>query len=588
MRGEARTRDEAHDSIEVSGVSVADSTTRRHFKCTTVTATSPTTSLRTSRLSAPIVTVLSIPASPGLSFVRKRNVEVQITIREGQGYVTGLPQDEDFMAALLKETSFRPAGFQYTKAFKRGKSDGRVKLFKHSKFPAGLLGRVSGVLRDANIPYALDIEQSAGQKPSIDVGLVGIESRPYQDEAVEKAILIPRGVIRAPTGSGKTAIGARIIAARAKWALVVVPTIDLLHQYRDFLEAHLVAGDSPMGAPISIGQLGDGVVDPQPITVATVRTAAKAMNVAYEKYEFGEYDDKDDTDVTPAKLRSWLEQIGTLIVDEAHILGAQTVYDLATKLPAPNKYGMSASPWRDDGADLMIEAATGPEIYRIETTELVDAGFLVPPIIQVVDTKGHWNPAAWGQTCANCGTTRWMTDKGPVKRCSCGAYDNWRSEFGDAYREEIVENPVRNQLVAEWVQRLDGPTLLLVKQIKHGKLLKDLIPNSRFLSGKDPGAERVEVYNQIRDENLQVVIATTIADLGLDIPALQNLVLAGGGKSSTRHLQRIGRVARPYPGKTVARVVDFDDGHVHKWFREQAKARRKIEKAEWGNTALWI
>lgn len=406
---------------------------------------------------------------------------MQITIREGQGYVTGLPQDEELAEKLMKETSFRPAGFQYTKAFRRGKSDGRVKLFKHSKFPAGLVGRIVGVLRDADVPYVLDVERSPVEKPDLwGAHLEDIESRIYQDEAVEKALLIPRGIIRAPTGSGKTAIGCRIIQARGKWALVVVPTIDLLHQYRDFLRDHLmyyVEGCEGPGFAMPIGQLGDGVVDPQPVTVATVRTAAKAMNVAYEKYEFAEYDDQDDTEVSPSKLKEWIENIGTLIVDEAHILGAQTVYDLATKLPAPNKYGMSASPWRDDGADLMIEAATGQEIYRIETAELVADGFLVPPIIQVINTKGHWNAHAWGQTCSSCGTTRWMTDKGPAKRCTCGN-TNWRSEFGDAYRVEIVENPVRNELVAKWAQHYEGATLVLVKQVKHGKLLEDLIPVS--------------------------------------------------------------------------------------------------------------
>jgi superfamily II DNA or RNA helicase len=368
-----------------------------------------------------------------------------------------------------------------------------------------------------------------------------------------------------------------------------VPTIDLLYQYKSFLEQHLEWGDGDWDkdAPVDVGQLGDGVVNPQPVTVATVRTAAAAMSVAYTKYEFGEYDDHDDTKVKPSELREWLGNIGTLLIDEAHILGAQTVYDIATKLTAPNKYGMSASPWRDDGADLMIEAATGPVISRISAKKLVDENYLVPPIIEVVSTDGWWTPAAWGQTCTHCGRMREMHARGPAAKCSCGN-SRWRSEFTDAYRAEIVENEIRNMRIAEIVNDLPGPTLVLVKQIKHGKLLEPLIPGCRFLSGKDPGVERVGVYDDIREGRLRVIVATTIADMGLDVPALRNLVLAGGGKSSTRHLQRIGRVARPYPGKTHARVIDFDDSHVHRWFKDHAKARRKIEHAEWGNAALWV
>jgi len=219
-------------------------------------------------------------------------VTTQITIRESQGYLTGAPSEA--LEDLIEATSFRPVGYQYTTLFKRGKSDGRVKLLKHSKFPAGLLGRVTDTLKRLDIPYTLDVEQGLGAKPDIALRVVGIESRPYQDDVVEKALLNPRGVIRAPTGSGKTAMGARIIVARGKYALVVVPTIDLLHQYRRFLDTHLRYAGRDDWSDIEIGQLGDGVVDPQPVTVATVRTAAKAVGVAYESYEYAEYDDKDD------------------------------------------------------------------------------------------------------------------------------------------------------------------------------------------------------------------------------------------------------------------------------------------------------
>lgn len=513
---------------------------------------------------------------------------VTISVRDSQGYISGLTPE--IQEAIDEATSFRPSGFQFTRAYQLGRTDGRVRLLKHSKFPAGLVGRIIDTLKDKGVPYELEVENANVVKPNLHVECIGIQSRPYQDNAVENALLNPRGIIRAPTGSGKTAIGTRIIQGRGKYALVVVPTIDLLWQYKSFLQQHLlgVADDGKAKGPIKIGQLGDGVVDPQPITVATVRTAAKAVGADYVKYEFAEYDDKEkETSVSPSQMREWVNGIGTLIVDEAHILGAKTVYDVTNKVPAPNKYGMSASPWRDDGADLMIEAATGKPIYRINTKELVDDGYLVAPIIQVMDTKGWWTPASWGQTCQRCGTTRRMTAKGPAKTCDCGS-SQWRSEFQDAYREEIVENVVRNAKIAEIVNACQEPTLVLVKQIKHGNLLKPMIPGCVFLSGSDSGEKRDEVYQQIRDGELNVVIASTIADLGLDVPALTHLVLAGGGKSSTRHLQRIGRVARPYPGKTFARVVDFDDSHVHKWFRSHAKARRKIEVAEWRDSAIWI
>lgn len=516
---------------------------------------------------------------------------VQIVVREAQAYVSGVPQDA--MSALRRATSFRPEGYQYTWAFKNGKTDGRVHLLKHSKMPTGLLGRVTGLLDQRKVPYELHFEQPEYEKPALDVGIHGVQERDYQSDAIERAMLNPRGVIRIPTGGGKSAVIARLIHARRMHSLVIVPTIDLLHQQVRFLEEHLRYPNDGLGAtvdePVTIGQLGDGVVDPRPITVATIKTAAKAFDVAYTKYVPGEYDDKErDTDVSRRKLRDWIERIGLLAIDECHLVAADTLFGIATGLPAPYKYGLSASPWRDDGADLMIEAATGPVIYRIGVEPLVEQGFLVPPMIRVVDTKGWWEPASWGSRCGKCKRQRPIGPGGPARRCQCGS-DNWRSEYTDAYREEIVENPIRNQRIADMVNDdLKGPTLVLVKQIKHGNALAKLIPGARFLSGKDPGQERAQAFDDIRDGGLRVLISTSLADMGLDLPILRNLVIAGGGKSSTRHLQRIGRIVRPYEGKSFATVVRFDDGHVHKWFANHEQACTKIEEEEWSNVAVWL
>lgn len=486
------------------------------------------------------------------------NRVAEVRIQNEQGYLIDVPPDS--MEAIQKATRYRPEGFQFSPAFnvyvgsgerRRRKWDGWVKLVKHSKFPSGLLETICEVLKNENVPYTVSIERPA-EAAKVPIFPIGVEQRGYQRDAVEQTLLNPRGVIKAPTGSGKTAMGALIIASHSTRALVVVPTIDLLYQYREFLSDHLIV-------PGGIGQLGDGIVDPREVTVATVRTAAKAMNVAFDSYEYGEYDDSDDTDVSPAKLRGWIEGVGTLIVDEAHILGAQVVFDVATKLPASHKYGMSASPWRDDGADLMIEAAIGKWIYEIGTERLVKEKYLVPPMIEVIRTDSWWQAGAWG-----------------------------KGDFARAYKQEIVDNTVRNQRIADKANSLTTPTLILVKQINHGRILETLIDDCTFLSGSDSGERRVEVFNDLREGRLSRIIATTIADLGLDLPICQNLILAAGGKSSTRHLQRIGRVARPYPGKKIARVIDFDDSHIHKWFREHEQARRKIEHAEWGSTAIWV
>lgn len=507
--------------------------------------------------------------------------DAAITVRDGIAYLS--VGDPELWEAIVESTSFKMQGSQHRPGARH--RDMRYKLVRNQKCPLGLLDRVCRVMKQYGVtPELTYANTQQAPKPRVRMRLDGVTLRDYQEEAVVAAGVYDRGIFRVPTGGGKTIIGGQIVATRGMHAVIVVPTIDLLYQFKDWLTDHLLLApdERDLVGVWRIGQLGDGTVDPQPVTVATIRTMAKVLDVAYEKYEFAEYDDSDDTSVRPADLREWVQSIGTVLIDEAHVLGAQTTYDVATRIPAPAKYGMSASPWRDDGADLMIEAATGPCIYYVPPKRLVEGGWLLAPEVVVLDTSDWWRPAAWGTTCASC--HRQMLSW--TAKCECGS-TQFRSQYTDAYREEIVENPIRNMRLAQIVQDLDRPTLVLVKQVKHGKHLAAMLPKAVFLSGRDKGVNRRTIFDQVRTGEVQTVICTTIADMGLDIPILGALVLAGGGKSSTRHLQRIGRVVRAYPGKRRPIVIDPDDSHIHSWFANHARARRQIEKAEWDGLASW-
>jgi superfamily II DNA or RNA helicase len=72
---------------------------------------------------------------------------------------------------------------------------------------------------------------------------------------------------------------------------------------------------------------------------------------------------------------------------------------------------------------------------------------------------------------------------------------------------------------------------------------------------------------------IRVLAATSLADEGLDVAALDAVVLAAPSSNPGRVQQRIGRALRPSPGKT-ARILDFVDGDV--WARSAAKKRRKL------------
>jgi len=88
----------------------------------------------------------------------------------------------------------------------------------------------------------------------------------------------------------------------------------------------------------------------------------------------------------------------------------------------------------------------------------------------------------------------------------------------------------------------------------------------------------------MRTNECEITISTSIFDEGINVKSLDTLVLAGSGKSSTRALQRIGRILRPYLDtegnnlKKDAIVIDFYDDC--KYLRSHSNKRKKIYKTE--------
>lgn len=266
---------------------------------------------------------------------------------------------------------------------------------------------------------------------------------------------------------------------------------------------------------------------------------------------------------------------GTLVSNCHHIPADTCMNVCAMAKHAFYRIGVSATPWRDAGDDMLIDAALAhrrPEL-AITASRLIDEGYLVPPSIYFV----------------------------PVKQQFTGR------NYQKVYAAAVVENEERNLMVRKIAKQMfirDKHILILVQQVKHGEILKKMItealggeqtssvqvtkrngqkvlvrvPMVEFMNGSDDATRRAAVLQAVREEKCRVLIATVIADEGLDLPILDTLVLAGGGKSSTRAFQRVGRVLRPYGDKTKAIVFDFED--FTPMLRRHARVRRKLYKTE--------
>lgn len=472
----------------------------------------------------------------------------------------------DQLALIQNECSFEVEGAEYKRKNYMYRSrgafqwDGKRKLFniQTRRFPVGLLNRVTNLLKNNGFEINTINKRKIidnNIKCVADLGVLDV--RDYQKDAVLASVFNGNGIVKVATGGGKTAIAGLTINALKKKTIFIVHTRDLLYQAKESFQK--------LFPDNIIGQIGDGIIDYQDITVATMQTLAVLGMLDKDKnYESrSKYDEDGDTNenklsqeqVKHANFHKYANTVQCVMMDEVQIVSSQTAYGVRFLFEYANyAFGYSASPWRDDGSDLMIESAFGARIIDITASELIRKGYLIKPTIEIHRTS----------------------------------YDrsNQPSKYVDVYKRFIVENTMRNIQVAsdaiyEWKNGMN--TLILVTQIKHGNILEEIIKSMgidvTFISGKSGMKKRKQAIQDMRDGKISLMIATTIADVGLDIPRLECIVEAGAGKSSVTALQRLGRIMRRFGNKSTCKFITYRDNvrylkeHIEKkktiWFTEE-------------------
>lgn len=413
-------------------------------------------------------------------------------------YITNAP--ERAFVVIRQALRARPKGYQYMPAFQDNRWDGYISLLDVRKFPTGLLSIVEDTLRDNEIEYIVDTQFSAkpiGLDECVHVLGGGYELRDYQVAAVNEAVLNMRGILHMATNAGKTLIAAAIIQATGNKAVVVVPSRTLLFQTRSKLEGLL---------NIDIAQFGGGLKTIDDVTVTTVASLQQLAAHA------------------PQDNR-------TLIIDECHHTRASSIFDWVFRIPGSYRFGMSGTPLTYDVlSDLKLIGATGPVIYTISNEQLILDGWSVPPIIKFLDVE---EPQFGDDT-----------------------------SYHDAYRYCIVRNAHRNMRIAELLLDAPHPTLVMVNWIEHAEAIMELLLpayTSAMVTGSDSKEDVLAKLGAFGSGDIDVLVATDVFGEGVDIPAIKSLVLAGGGKSHIRILQRVGRGLRTCDAKERLLVYDFLD-----------------------------
>jgi len=434
---------------------------------------------------------------------------------------------------LLKDLLSFKTEFYQQLGYKRKRMEGRKLLYSRSGvFYTGLVGMIEEFAKKHDIPLVIEKspefrELNALVKPSADHSLLNFTLRYDQERLVKNAIEVRRGVIVAPTGSGKTCIASAIIKA--------------FDGYNILFLCH------------SLGLVNQTISEFKKFGFKSVCRVSGS-----EKEILGRIVVSNMQAFVRMNLEELSDHFHVVILDECHVAqkSGSTYEKILSQLLAPIRLGFTATIPENEEKKLMLTGLVGPLIDEISIEEGKELKLLAETKLKLI----------------------------PIPPCS--AIRDLKT-YADIYQKGVVEYALRNRIIIREAVNLidDGNTVLVfVTKIEHGltlhKMAKDVGVRVKFVRGETSGEERESIRHQLNQKKIEMVIATSVWRECINVPTLNAGIIAAGMKSKIAKLQSIGRILRKSSGKDYAIIIDFID--VAKYLSEHFCERLHIyEKLGW-------
>jgi superfamily II DNA or RNA helicase len=323
-----------------------------------------------------------------------------------------------------------------------------------------------------------------------------------------------------PTAAGKTYLAQLAMQATPRSTLIVVPTLDLMHQWYAHLRAAFPDAE--------VGLLGGGSRDKTPILISTYDSATIHAETLGNQYAL-------------------------LVFDECHHLPTDFYRVIAEYTIAPYRLGLTATPDRSDGRHSDLNALIGPQVYRKTAEELAGSALAQHKLVQI-KVKLSTSERDRYNSCIKL-----RNDFLKESNIYLGSLEGWqqfvmasaRSQAGRramlAHREakEIAlgtDGKLRilaDLLAQHYPERIliftnDNATVYRISQ-------ELLIP---AITHQTPVKERHEILTRFREGEYNTLVASHVLNEGVDVPDARVAIILSGTGSSREYIQRLGRVLR--------------------------------------------
>jgi superfamily II DNA or RNA helicase len=350
---------------------------------------------------------------------------------------------------------------------------------------------------------------------------IPVEPYPHQAAALTAWKRAGRkGVVVLPTGAGKTLVAQLAMLSTPRSTLILVPTIDLMHQW--------YAGLLAVFPGVEIGLLGGGSRDRTSILVSTYDSAA-------------------------IQIESLGDLYGLLICDECHHLPTDFYRVVAEYSIAPYRLGLSATPERSDGKHNDLDLLIGKEVYRQTAADLAGSA-LAPYRIEQIKVKLSPEEENRYHELIQERNRFLQTNK-----ISLGSLNGWqkfvqascRSTGG---RRAMLAHREAKEIAIATNGKLRILAELLAKHYPESTLIFTsdnatvyriaqtlLIP---AITHQTPVKERHEILTKFREGIYKTLVASQVLNEGVDVPAASIGIILSGTASPREYIQRLGRILR--------------------------------------------
>ncbi|MCK9578596.1 DEAD/DEAH box helicase family protein [bacterium] len=472
-----------------------------------------------------------------------RNEKMIIEVNNNYVSISMVQNYNNIISEIMKTLTVKSPGYFFSPAYKSGKWDGNKRFYwtnsGYFNCSIGLLHVIEGLLKKLSVKYEV-LKRYAPREVDYNNLELNIELKPEQIETLYAMNRMGRGILQAPTGSGKTECAIAFAKEYLENNTGIV--LFLTHRQSIFDQVWCKRIEERLGLP-------------------QMQTNYKNIK-AYPFLEGKPEDNKtymgnkviyiamSQTFTRHIKELKWLKHVKVVFCDEVHATETYKRKTISSNQVnifryLPNSFhtwGMSATPFKKEGSKIDLHNYYGTVQHFGDVLEIKSSNGI--------------------KTKVNVITV---------------PYSHIPENYSNAVKNSIA-NIDKIQEIKKILQEMpDNKVLIFTKYIDHGNLMSSIL-GIPFISGETSSKERIETCRLLEDGKINAIIVSGIFYFGVDIPCIDTIIFAHIEKSYINIIQSIGRGNRQFQDKKVLIVFDFYDND-HSYLEHHSRIRLKHYKS---------